>query len=340
MGLPMARITARRLAALLSTLVLVLVAAGCQSDGGAPAATGSASGSAGGGFPVTIKHQFGSTTIPAAPKRVLTAGFNEQDFVLAYGVEPVGVREFLGYDAPNRPWAPKSVQGKKIPTVGSQDIDFEKIAELKPDLIMAVSSYIDKAAYAKLSAIAPTVAQSGDVAAGATTWQDQTRITGKALGQQDKAEEIVQQTEKLFTDAKAEHPEFDGKSASFALGVSQDGALSVGADDYRTGWLTELGFTVPKKSGDVSLEKLDVFDTDVMVAEGVKKDVLDNRLFQKLPPVKEKRFVNLGEFDQNFAGSLGFNSPLSIKYLLSVAVPRLAAAADDDPSTAPEPYNG
>ncbi|SDS14857.1 iron-siderophore ABC transporter substrate-binding protein [Microlunatus soli] len=330
----------RRTASLVASMLLVIMVVGCQSDGTAPADRGKLSGAASAVFPVTIKHQFGTTTIESEPKRVLTAGFNEQDFVLAFGIEPVGVRQFLGYDAPNRPWTPQAVRGKKLPTVGSQEIDFEKIAELKPDLIMAVSSYIDKAGYAKLSAIAPTVAQSGDVATGATSWQDQTKITGRALGRPDKAEQIVRRTEDRFAEAKKEHPEFAGKSASFALGVTTDGAYSVGADDYRTGWLTELGFTVPKKGGEVSMEKLDVFDTDVMVAEGVQKSVQKNRLFAQLAPVKEGRFVDLGAFDQDFAGALGFNSPLSIPYLLDIAVPRLAAAADDDPQTKPEPYRG
>lgn len=334
------RNAARCVAALLASVVLVVMAAGCQSDGGVPAGAGADDGSAGSDFPVSIKHQFGTTTIASKPKRVLTAGFNESDFVLAFGVEPIGVREFLGYDAPNRPWAPKSVRGQKIPTIGSQEIDFEKVAELKPDLIMAVSSYVDKAGYAKLSAIAPTVAQSGDVATGATTWQDQTLTTGKALGRPRQAEQIVQRTEDRFAKAKSEHPEFDGKTASFALGVSTDGSYSVGADDYRTGWLSELGFTVPKKGGEVSMEKLDVFDTDVLVAEGVQKRVLQNRLFSQLAPVKDGRFVDLGAFDQDFAGALGFNSPLSIPYLLEIAVPRLAAATDGDPGTEPEPYKG
>jgi iron complex transport system substrate-binding protein len=326
----------RPLAAL--TALLLLVAMGACSAPNATPADPAASGSTGAGFPVSIEHQFGTTTVPAAPQRVLTIGFNEQDYVLAFGIEPVGVREFLGYDAPNRPWAPEGVRGKNLPTVGSQDLEFEKIAGLAPDLILGINSYIDQAAYDKLSAIAPTVAQSGDVAPGATTWQDQTLTTGKALGRDADAQALVERTQAAFTDAKAANPAFAGKSAAFALGVGASGSYSVGSDDYRTGWLTELGFTVPEKSSEVSLERLDVFDADVLVAEGVEKATLDNKLFAALPPVKEGRFVDLGAFDQDFAAALGFNSPLSIPFLLEVAVPRLAAATDGDPGTTPEPY--
>ncbi|QDP97689.1 ABC transporter substrate-binding protein [Microlunatus elymi] len=328
-----------RSAAVVVAMIMGLAAvAGCQSsagESGQPATTGAAQSSA---FPVTIKHQFGETVIKSQPKRVLTVGFNEQDFALAFGVEPVGVRGFLGYDAPNRPWAPESVRGKKIPTVGSQEINFEKVAELHPDLILGINSYVDKAAYAKLSAIAPTIAQSGDVAPGATTWQDQTLTTGRALGQDAKARQLVGATEQAFAKARKEHPEFAGKTAAFALGLTRKGSYSLGADDYRTGWLTDLGFTVPETGGEVSFEKLDVLNKDVLVAEGVDPAVMQKKLIKELPPVKEGRFVDLGAFDDDFAGALGFNSPLSLPYLLDIAVRRLAAATDGDPSTRPEPY--
>jgi iron complex transport system substrate-binding protein len=319
---------------------VVAVLAGCSSGSTAESA-GRPAAPAQAGFPVTIDHGFGSTTIPSRPQRVLTIGFNEQDFALAFGVEPVGVREFLGYDAPKRPWAPESVRGKAIPTVGANELNFEKIAGLRPDLILGINSYIDKAAYQKLSAIAPTVAQSGDVAQGATSWEDQTLTTGKALGETAKAQQIISRTRKAFADARKANPSFAGKSATFGLGSSASGSYSLGADDYRTGWLTDLGFTVPRKGQDVSFEKFgDVFDTDVVLAEGFDDKTLARPLVKKLPAVREGRFVELGAFDQDFAAALGFNSPLSIPYLLKIAVPRLAAAADGDPKTVPEPYNG
>lgn len=324
----------------LATLLL-MITTGCNASSNSGGATPAVSDSAAGGaFPVTITHAFGTATIPATPQRVVTVGFNEQDYALAFGVEPVGVREFLGYDAPNRPWAPESVRGKAIPTVGSQDLQFEKIAELAPDLILGINSYIDRAAYDKLAAIAPTVAQAGDVATGGTSWEQQTLTTGKALGQDEAASELVNKTKAVFADAVKANPSFAGKSAAFALGNTASGSYSLGADDYRTGWLTELGFTVPKTSGEVSFERLEVFDKDVLVAEGVDAAVLKKPVVAALPPVKEGRFVSFGAFDDDFAGALGFNSPLSIPFMLDIAVPRLAVATDGDPKTKPEPYPG
>jgi iron complex transport system substrate-binding protein len=328
----------RRLVALGVGLFLAVLTA-CSSDagrgiGGTPSADADAA------FPVTIEHKFGSTTIEAAPRRVLTIGFNEQDFALALGVEPVGVREFLGYDAPNRPWAPEAVRGKTIPTVGAEELDLEAVASLRPDLILGVNSYIDKPTYELLAKIAPTVAQTDEYPDGATPWDAQTELIGTALGKSAEAEKLITDTRAAFEQAASEHPEFAGKQAVFLLGSSPDGVWSVGLDDYRGGWLQELGFEVDEKSGQVSLEKLSTLDRDVLIGEGIQDEQLESDVFGNLEVVQQNRYIDLGDFDDDFAAALGFNSPLSIPFLLDIAVPRLAAATDGDPETEPEPYPG
>ncbi|MGZ3259549.1 MAG: twin-arginine translocation signal domain-containing protein, partial [Croceibacterium sp.] len=45
---------------------------------------------------VTVKHAFGETKITAPPKRVVSAGFTEQDDLLAVGVVPVAVTNWWG----------------------------------------------------------------------------------------------------------------------------------------------------------------------------------------------------------------------------------------------------
>lgn len=338
----------RRLALFGAALMMTLVAA-CSSgagepaepDGGSAAASGAASGGVeDGAYPVTIEHKFGSTEIESEPERVVTIGYNEPDFALALGVEPVGVREFIGYDAVNRPWAPDSVRGKDLPTVGSQELDLEAVAALEPDLILGVNSYIDQKTYDLLDKIAPTVAQTDEYADGATPWAAQTELTGRALGRPDRAEQVITETRAAFEQAAEEHPEFAGKEAVFLLGSSADGVFNIGTDDYRGGWLVDLGFEVDDKSGQVSLEKLSTLDRDVMLGEGVQDEQLQSEVFQNLEVVQQGRYVGLGAFDDDFAGALGFNSPLSLPFLLDIAVPRLSAAVDDDPETTPEPYPG
>lgn len=332
---PRLRLPAAVAAALLGLALLAACGTPNPETDSASAGTPPSAGSA---FPVTVEHKFGSTTIPEQPQRVVTIGFNDQDFALALGVEPVGVREFLGYPAPDRPWAPEGVRGKEIPTVGAEELDLERIAGLQPDLILGINSYIDAETYELLSGIAPTVAQTADHPDGATPWDEQTEQTGVALGRRDRAAELIESTAERFDAAVAEHPEFAGKRAAFLLGSGASGVWSVGTDDYRAGWLTQLGFAVDDTSGEVSYEKLDTLDRDVLIGEGVSQADLDRELMRQLAVVREGRYVGLGAFDDDFAAALGFNSPLSIPFLLDIAVPRLAAAVDGDPATRPDPY--
>ena len=79
------------------------------------------------------------------------------------------------------PWA-QSELGDAKPVVLTLDngIEVEAIARLTPDLIVAVNAGLDAETYAKLSDIAPTIAQSG---AGAffEPWKDQAAAVATAV---------------------------------------------------------------------------------------------------------------------------------------------------------------
>jgi ABC-type Fe3+-hydroxamate transport system substrate-binding protein len=108
----------------------VLTAQGSQLASAAPASG-----------PVTIDHAFGQTTMPAPPKRVVSAGFTEQDDLLAVGVVPIATTAWWG-DEPFEvwPWARPKL-GNAQPTVLSiysdAGFEFDRIAALNPDLIVA-----------------------------------------------------------------------------------------------------------------------------------------------------------------------------------------------------------
>ena len=53
--------------------------------------------------PVIVDHAFGQTTIPAPPQRVVSAGFTEQDDLLAVGVVPIVTTKWWG-DEPFEVW--------------------------------------------------------------------------------------------------------------------------------------------------------------------------------------------------------------------------------------------
>ncbi|MGY1854806.1 ABC transporter substrate-binding protein [Modestobacter sp. SYSU DS0290] len=331
----MPRRPVRRAAVLVAGLTAVLGLAACggsDEEGTAPAAGSSSSSEA---FPVTIENKFGTTEIPAEPERVVTVGFNDADFVLALGVTPVGVRENLGdYDAPSRPWAAEQLDGAELPTIGGAEIDVEAVAALDPDLIVGVYSFMDQGVYDQLSGIAPTLAQTDEYADGATPWQEQTLLTGQALGREDAAQQLVDEVEGQFEQATSEHPGFAGTPIAVDLTGVGSGHYLLGEDDLRTQFFTDLGFTVPETSTDVSPERLDLLDADVLAVLGyTAEDAAADPLFSGLDVVSEGRTVLLGGYDGDVAAALGFGSPLSMPYLLDEVVPALAAAADGDPAT-------
>ncbi|MDO9379779.1 MAG: iron-siderophore ABC transporter substrate-binding protein [Nocardioidaceae bacterium] len=324
----------------LRTLAVTAVLLATAACGGSSDSEEESAGSSSGFEPVTIETKFGTAEITEEPTRVVTVGYNEEDYALALGVVPLGAREFIGYDAPQRPWAQDALGGKTVPTVGGQELDLEKIAGLDPDLILGINSYMDQATYDLLAKIAPTVAQTDDYADGATPWQEQTLLTGQALGKDEEAKDVVADVEAQFADVIERNPDFAGKTASFGLGVGATGSYEIAQDDYRSGWLTDLGFEVPKTGGEISLESLDELEADVVVFEGVEGDVLSSPVARSMPAITENRYIDFGPFDADFAAALGFNSPLSLQTVLEIAEPRLAAATDGDPETVPEPYTG
>src|ERR1700742_5347080 len=105
---------------------VVAASSGCSSS--KPAA-----GNAGGGG-VSISHIFGETIIKEPPKRGVSAGFTEQDDLLALGVVPVAVTNWFG-DQPFGvwPWAqPKLGNAKPVVLNLDNGIQVQKIAGLKP----------------------------------------------------------------------------------------------------------------------------------------------------------------------------------------------------------------
>jgi iron complex transport system substrate-binding protein len=323
----------RAVAATITAGAAAAVLAACGGGAADSSATTPPTGGAAPGFPVTITHAFGTTTIEQPPQRIVALGYNEADFVLALGAQPVGVRDFIGaFDEDNRAWAADLMTGPPPEKVGGEEIDFEKIAELQPDLIMGVYAFMEQPDYDKLSQLAPTVAHPSG--AGTATWQEQTRITGQALGRSDAAEQLVADVEQRFADAAAANPSFAGKTIAVGLGEETAGTHVLEPTDLRARFFTDLGFVNSAHTGAVAQEQFGLLDQDVLVVMGVEKEaMLANPVFAQVPVVSENRTFYTGTFASEFNGALGFGSPLSLPYALDIAVPELAAATGAGPAS-------
>ncbi|MBY6541316.1 ABC transporter substrate-binding protein [Rhodococcus sp. BP-349] len=309
--------------------VLLLGTAACSSSD-----TDSAPTESNGAFPAQITDKFGTVTVDAAPERLVTAGYNDQDFALSLGVTPVATRGFSGYDYATRPWAQDQLAGNTITEVGSDTLDVEGVAAAEPDLIMATYAYLEEPEYQQLGRIATTV---GDIAGsdGSETpsWRDQLAAYGTALGKTAEADTVRTEVNAKFSDATAQNPSFEGRTAAVALYL--DGTFYIlDSGDPRNRFFTDLGFTTPETTGLVSAERYDLLDQQTLVLLGVTpEDVAGNALLQSLNVVKDDRTVYVGEFGTPVPAALGFASPLSLPYAVDALVPVLARASDDDPAT-------
>ncbi|MCW5732920.1 MAG: iron-siderophore ABC transporter substrate-binding protein [Enhydrobacter sp.] len=300
-----------------------------------------------GAYPVTVDHKYGSTTLTQFPARIVLIGLTEQDALLALGVTPVTTREWYG----NRPgalfpWAVELLGEAPLPIVLKGELNFEYIAALQPDVIIGLYSGTTQEEYAKLSQIAPTVAQPGEFADWGVSWQQLTLRVGQIVGQPQRAQELVDAVEAKFAQAREQHPEFAGLSGVVASPWGYpENYYAYGPQDGRGRFIADLGFSIPQEIIDlageefgatISRERLDLVDLDVLIwtfdtARNVQR-WRNDPIYQQLNAYQQGRDVFLWEDDPVF-DAFNFASVLSLPYVIDHLLPRIQAAADGDPST-------
>ncbi|MCB0939779.1 MAG: ABC transporter substrate-binding protein [Mycobacterium sp.] len=292
-----------------------MMAAGCSTKG-----------SGGNSAPksVTVKHIFGETTIPAPPKRVVSAGFTEQDDLLAVGVVPVAVTNWFG-DQPFGvwPWAQPKL-GTARPVVLNLDngIQVDEIAELKPDLIVAVNAGLDADTYQKLTAIAPTIAQSGDDAFF-EPWKDQATAVGTAVFQDDTMRQLITDVDTKFAEVAKNNAGFKDRTALLLAGRFFGGTVTATLPGWRTDFLTAMGLQIPDSvtgfavdnhraaiPRDKLAEALDAADVLIWSTESEPEQaaLLADPAVADLRATKQNRNVFT---TKDLAGAIAFASPLS-----------------------------
>lgn len=317
---------------------LTMLAAGCSSS------AEDAGGDAGSGGAV-IEHQYGSTTAPANPQRVVSLGLGDIDTILALGVTPITVTPWGAVGAVNEagvgPWAADAL-GDARPTIIDTSGDgvgtavVEQVAAAQPDLIIAVNNIVDKNSYEQLSQIAPTVVRPDAYADWSVPWEVSTQMIGDALGKGAQATELIAETTDLFTQARAQNPAFAGRTAAVMLMNANGGYYIYGTGDGRGQTLASLGFTLPaalesliedgKFYADVSAENAELLEVDTLVVldyDGAKDKLASDPLFQALDVVRDGRVVYV---DQTVGNAMSMPNALSIPFVLDALVPQLAAA--------------
>lgn len=342
--------TRRSFLAGLSALAVAPVLAACGDDGdtGGGSTTSSTAPAEESAFPVTISHKYGETTIESAPSRVVCVGLTDQDMLLALGIVPVGITYWFGDEELQGvyPWAQNALGDAELPTVlkDTNGIDVEAIAALGPDMIIGQYTGMTEAEYKKLSAMGiPVVAQSGDYADYGTPWDEAALTIGTAVGQPERAQEIIDEVKQRIADEAEAHPEFAGQTA--AVITPYEGLFIYGPEDPRSRMLVDLGFdlhevitTADDSEFGISLSSertSDLGDIGVAVWLDLQADEQVAGLFEKTTAYDEGRWFDISEAAGSYYVAHSFVTPLSIPYVLDRYVPQLAAAVDGDPATEP-----
>jgi len=131
---------------------------------------------------ITITHMLGETPVKVNPEKVVVFDFGMLDSLDKLGVEVIGVPQA------NIPSYLSKYEDSKYENVGSlKEPDFEKIAELGPDLI--IISGRQQEAYEELSKIGPTVYMGLDTSKYMESFKENQTTLGKIFNKEAEVEE-------------------------------------------------------------------------------------------------------------------------------------------------------
>jgi iron complex transport system substrate-binding protein len=307
---------------------MAAVAAGCSPRK-------SSSGSAPGGS-VTVTHLFGQTVVKEPPKRVVSAGYTEQDDLLALDVVPIAVTNWFG-DQPFAvwPWAQPKLGGAQ-PAVLNLDngIQVDQIAGLKPDLIVAINAGLDADTYQRLSAIAPTLAQS-DGDAFFEPWKDQATAVGQAVFKADQMRSLIDGVDKQFAAVAQKNPQWTGKKALLMQGALWQGTVVATLAGWRTDFLNQMGLVIadsikpfgsdhraviPRDQIKAVLDSADVVIWTTESPDDQKALLADPEVAASLATAQNRHIFTT----KDQAGAIAFASPLSYPLIAEQLPPLIA----------------
>jgi iron complex transport system substrate-binding protein len=280
---------------------------------------------------VTVKHVFGETKVPKPPTRVVSAGLTDADDLLALGIVPVAVTDWFG-DQPFGvwPWAqPRLGAAHPVVLNLADGVQVDQIAGLKPDLIVATNAGLDKDTYDKLSAIAPTIAQSGRDAFF-EPWHDQADTIGQAVFHHDEMQKLIADVDAKFTTIKDNNPQFAGKKAMLLGGTLSPDGVAVSEPGWRHEFLDKMGLSVVDAGGStVARDKMSsVLDSaDVLIwtteSDDEQAALLADPTVAALTATKRKRNIFLGK---DLSGAVAYASTLSYPFIADRLPPMIATA--------------
>ncbi|MYU23199.1 ABC transporter substrate-binding protein [Streptomyces sp. SID8352] len=336
--------TGRRAAArvLLAATACLALATGCGSDDSGDEAKDGSPAAGAGAFPVSLTNAWGRAEVEKKPVRIATVSDGDTDIALALGIVPV-----ITPDAEDGGPVPEYKQ-RVLDKLGAgtlklyDDTDgtnYEAIAEAAPDIILGMNTWSMETDYAKLKPIAPVVTYTDKKHADTLTWQERLKTAAKALGLNEKAEAVIAANKKATADAAAAHPEFQGKTYTYAV-VHPEQITFMSYADQDPGVFEELGLRKTDKAKNytaeknaVSLENLDELEADVLLItypfgdNGLlsASELEKNKVFKSLVVVRNKHYAVVPS-ENTLSSAVAYPDALTSPWVVEKLTPILADA--------------
>jgi ABC-type Fe3+-hydroxamate transport system substrate-binding protein len=299
-----------------------------------------------------IAHAGGITCVSENPERVVVLEWTYAEDLLALGVQPVGVADIAGYN--NWVKVPVALDEDVVDVGTRQEPNLERIAELNPDLILAVS-FRTAQNYDDLSAIAPTLVFDPYPVDGSSHFDEMVntfKTIATAVNREAEGEAALAEMEAYFEQAQAalEAAGRGGESFILSQGWVADSAAifrlftenamavqileQIGLENAWDDAPQQYGFTEVGIEGFVELADKD-FNFFYVAQEADNTSFAESPLWNSLP------FVQAGH-DYWMGGDVWlFGGPLSAELLVETVLtnmgiePPVAAEATPEATDVP-----
>ncbi|WP_033829620.1 siderophore ABC transporter substrate-binding protein [Bacillus andreraoultii] len=250
---------------------------------------------------LTIKHELGETKVKKNPKKVVVFDFGMLDTLDKLGVEVTGVPQ----SGTVPPYLSKYADSKYINVGSLKEPDFEKIAEIDPDLIIISGRQAEL--YEDLSELGPTVYVGLDFTKYMDSYKENVAMIGQIFGKEDVVKEELAKVDDQIAKVK---DEVTGLNKNALIILANEGKISAYGAGSRFGLIHDvLGFTPVDPKIEVSthgqsvsfeyvVEKnpdyLFVIDRTAVVGGNTNaKDLIENDLVKNTKAFKEGHIIYL-----------------------------------------------
>ncbi|GGB47302.1 ABC transporter substrate-binding protein [Fictibacillus barbaricus] len=256
-----------------------------------------------------VDHAMGTTEVKKN-KRVVVLTNEGTEAVLAMGVKPIGaVQSWIG-----DPWYDHiKSQMDGVEVVGDEmNVNIEKIASLKPDLIIGNKVRQEKI-YDQLNKIAPTV--FAETLTG--NWKENFKLYAKAINKEEKGQEVLASYDNRIDELKTELGDKLNQKVSIIRFLPGTSRIYL-EDSFSGVILKDLGFKRPEIESkdrfalEVKKEQIPLMEGDLLFyftyetgdgeATETEKEWTKDPLWNNLNVVKQGKAIKVEEAIWNTAG--------------------------------------